>query len=97
MIYKGYYYKGRIFPGQSALPLMLDAIEDYGFGPYPNERSLPYNIKMEPPFDKEPLFPNKDGGVIEYTENKIGWCWNDRGQKEDFIIASPVFPFGRIK
>jgi len=94
MIYKGYYYKGRIFPGQSALPSMIPPLEDYI---YPNERSLPYNIRMIPPFDKEPLFPDKDEGLIEYEEIEIGWCWNDMGKKEGFFLADPVFSFERIK
>jgi len=91
--YKGYYYQGHIFPGQSALPLNIPEIKF----PHEDERSFPYHLRMEPPFDKEPLFPHSDGGVIEYEEVEIGFCWNSLGNKEYFFLASPVFPFERIK
>ena len=86
-IYSGYYYNGLVFEGQSAMPFILDK----------DPRCWPCNIKMEPPCDKPPLFPDQNGGVINYRYEVIGKVYNEYGNLEDFCLAHYIWPFKRIK
>ena len=86
-IYRGYYYKGVVFEGQSALPFMLG-----------NDRSMwPFNWRLEPPWDKTCPIPGKRQGVIEYTLTDIGFAYDENSDKKHFFIVSPHFTFNRIR
>jgi len=86
-IYSGYYYKGVVFEGQSALPTLLNE----------EIRHWPFNWKLEPPWDKKCPIPGKRHGVIQYTLTDIGVSYNEKGERKHFFIVSPHFPFKNIR
>ena len=86
-VYSGYYYRGIVFEGQSALPFILE-----------DDPSLwPFNWRFEPPWDKQCPIPGKKEGVVKFQVKDLGFAYDENGERKHFYIAKPYFEFRSIR
>lgn len=96
-IYSGYYYRGYIFPGESALPFNIPSVGEM-LAKDDQDGRLPYNIKIAPIFKGIRFFDGKkQEGVIHFRQELLGEVWDDENELEGFYLAYPVPPFYRLK